>query len=106
MVNRTQTLVLSFLLVAWLGLGAILVVAPEIYDQSLRLSPGDYRPVEGVFLVAITAFLTLLGIGVLRLWRWTFWLFLVAFLAGVLRVPASILQWLGRCGTCSSKHSS
>ena len=40
MVNQTQALVLSFLLVAWLGLGAILAVAPEIYDQSLRLLAG------------------------------------------------------------------
>jgi hypothetical protein len=33
--------------------------------------------------------------GVIRRWRWTFWLILVAFLAGVLRVPISILQLTG-----------
>ena len=27
-----------------------------------------------------------------RRWRWTFWLVLVAFLFGVLRVPVAILQ--------------
>ena len=37
----------------------------------------------------------LLGIGVVRRWRWTFWLIVVAFIAGVLRVPASILQLSG-----------
>jgi len=37
----------------------------------------------------------LLSIGVLRRWRWTFWLVLVAFLAGVLRVPVAILQLAG-----------
>ncbi len=31
-------------------------------------------------------------IGVLRRWRWIFWLILVAFLAGALRVPAAVLQ--------------
>lgn len=31
----------------------------------------------------------------LRRWRWTFWLILVAFLAGALRVPASILELAG-----------
>jgi hypothetical protein len=36
-----------------------------------------------------------LGVGVLRRWRWTFWLVLVAFLFGVLRVPASILELMG-----------
>jgi hypothetical protein len=37
----------------------------------------------------------LLCIGVVRRWRWTFWLVLVAFLAGVLRVPVAILQLTG-----------
>jgi predicted ferric reductase len=37
----------------------------------------------------------LLGVGVIRRWRWTFWLVAVAFILGVLRVPASILQFVG-----------
>jgi hypothetical protein len=37
----------------------------------------------------------LLGVGVLRRWRWTFWLITVAFLAGALRVPAAVLQLTG-----------
>lgn len=37
MVNRTQGLVLGFFLVVWVSLLAILVVAPEVYDQALRL---------------------------------------------------------------------
>jgi hypothetical protein len=36
-----------------------------------------------------------LCIGVLRRWRWIFWLILVAFLSGVLRVPVAILQFAG-----------
>jgi hypothetical protein len=48
--------------------------------------------VEVAFLAALLGFITLLGIGVLRRWRWAFWLILVAFLAGVLRVPVAILQ--------------
>jgi hypothetical protein len=43
----------------------------------------------------LLAFLTVLAAGVVRRWRWTFWLLAVAFLAGVLRVPASLLQLLG-----------
>lgn len=31
----------------------------------------------------------------LRRWRWTFWLILVAFLFGLLRVPASALELAG-----------
>ena len=48
-----------------------------------------------VFVVALTAFIVLLSIGVLRRWRWTFWLILIAFLFGVLRVPVAVLQLSG-----------
>jgi hypothetical protein len=72
----------------------LLATAPEVYDQALRLPTGN-RTVEIAFLAALIGFITLLGIGVLRRWRWTFWLILVAFLAGVLRVPVAILQLMG-----------
>jgi hypothetical protein len=39
-VNRTQGLVLGFFLVVWVSLLAILMAAPEVYDQALSL-PGD-----------------------------------------------------------------
>ena len=94
MVNRTQALVLGFFLVAWVSLLVILVTAPEVYDQALRL-PATDRPVVVAFLTALSGFIALLAVGVLRRWRWTFWLILVAFLAGVLRVPVAILQLTG-----------
>jgi hypothetical protein len=68
--------------------------APEVYDQGLRLPPGS-RAAEIAFLAALVGFIALLGVGVVRRWRWTIWLILVAFLAGVLRVPLAILQLIG-----------
>jgi hypothetical protein len=91
MVNRTQALVLGFFVLAMTSLLVILAAAPEVYDQALRLPTGN-RAVEVACLAALLGFITLLGIGVLRRWRWAFWLILVAFLAGVLRVPVAILQ--------------
>jgi hypothetical protein len=91
MVNRTQALVLGFFVLAMTSLLVIMAAAPEVYDQALRLPTGN-RAVEIAFLAALLGFITLLGIGVLRRWRWAFWLILVAFLAGVLRVPVAILQ--------------
>jgi cell division protein FtsW (lipid II flippase) len=91
MVNRTQALVLGFFVLAMTSLLVILAAAPEVYDQALRLPTGK-RAVEIAFLAALLGFITLLSIGVLRRWRWAFWLILVAFLAGVLRVPVAILQ--------------
>jgi hypothetical protein len=94
MINRVQAFVLAFLLLAWISLVAILVAAPEVYEQRLRSLPGAQRIVEIVFVVALTAFILLLSIGVLR--RWTFWLILIAFLFGVLRIPVALLQLSGQ----------
>jgi hypothetical protein len=74
---------------------AILALSPEVYAQTLRLAPGDIKAIEVVFLVALTALIASLVVGVLRRWRWAFWLILVAFLFGVLRLPASALQLVG-----------
>jgi hypothetical protein len=93
--NRTQLLVLGFLVLVWIALVVILVFSPDVYAQSLRRAPGDMRTIEAVFLVALSALIALLVLGVLRRWRWAFWLILVAFFFGVLRLPASILQLTG-----------
>jgi hypothetical protein len=85
-------LVLGFFIFAWVALVVILVAAPEVYDQALRLPGGERILPTLAFLTALSVFLVLLGVGVVGRWRWTFWLVLVAFLiGGVLRVPASIL---------------
>jgi hypothetical protein len=94
-INRTQALVLGFSLAAWLNLIGILVAAPDLAGGALRLPAGTPRWVEPTFLVAIAALIGLLGVGVIRRWRWMFWLVLVAFLAGLLRVPASALELAG-----------
>ncbi len=88
-------LVLGFFVVVWIALVAILVVSPDVYAQTLRLAPGYLKTIELVFLVALSALIAGLVVGVLRRWRWVFWLILVAFLFGVLRLPASALQLVG-----------
>jgi hypothetical protein len=96
MINRVQALVLGFLLMAWISLIAILIAAPEVYAQRLRSLPGPQRIVEIAFIVVLTAFIVLLSIGILRRWRWIFWLILIAFLFGVLRIPVAVLQLSGQ----------
>ncbi len=86
---------IGFAVMAWLILVGILIAAPEIVDSMLKLPARDRRPAELAFMVALSAFLALLGVGVVRRWRWMFWLVLVAFLAGLLRVPASAFQLTG-----------
>jgi hypothetical protein len=94
-VNRMQSLVLGFFVVVWICLVAILLVEPGIYDSAMKLPTGRHLLADLAFLGAISTFIVLLSCGVLRRWRWTFWLILVAFLFGVLRVPASVLELTG-----------
>ena len=93
-VNRIQALVLGFFAVVLAILVGILTLAPDVYDAALQL-PADVRLAEIGVLAALTAFIGLLAAGVLRRWRWIFWLILVAFLFGVLRVPVAVLQLTG-----------
>jgi hypothetical protein len=94
--NRTQALLIGFLILSWVALVAILVGAPEIYDAQLRpLGLAGLVWVRLAFITAITSLLVLLAIGTLRRWRWMFWLLLIAFAAGALRVPISALQIVG-----------
>jgi hypothetical protein len=93
--NRTQALVIGFFAVALVGFVAILALAPAVYSVAFRSSPARSPVLELALLLALTAFLVLLSIGTLRRWRWLFWLILLAFLAGILRLPASVLEITG-----------
>jgi hypothetical protein len=93
--NRTQLLVLAFSAATWVLAVAILALAPDVFDQALKLSFATRRPFEVAFLAVLSLFLVGLAICVIRRWRWTFWLILLAFLAGVLRLPAAVLELAG-----------
>ena len=95
MLSRSQALTLGFFVLAWASLLVILAVSPEIYEQTLRLAPGFEGVARLAFVAGLTVFIALLCFGVVRRWRWAFWLVLVAFLAGALRVPTSIVELAG-----------
>ena len=76
----------------------ILVLAPGTYDEALSLPAGGGLSAKLVLLATLSAFVGLLSVGVIRRWRWTFWLILVAFGFGVLRVPVAVLQLTGALG--------
>ncbi len=92
--NPIKALVLSLFAIYWVVVVLILVFARDVFDQVGRLA-GDQRPAEIAEVLALTALLALLSTGVVRAWRWTFWLILLAFFAGIVRLPASVLQLTG-----------
>lgn len=97
--NRTKVLVLALFAGYWVVLIVLLVAARGFYDsqlpQALRLPGNNQRPVEIGTLLAATALFAVLSIGVVRSWRWTFWLILIVFLVGIVRVPAAAIQLAG-----------
>lgn len=88
-------LALGFFVVVWIALVAILALSPDVYAQTLRQVPGDKRTIEIIFLAALSTLIAVLVIGIVRRWRWAFWLILVVFLFGILRLPTSVLQFAG-----------
>ena len=93
--NRSQGLVIGFFVGAVISLTAILAIAPETYAQTLGASGAPAAGTEIAFLASLVVFIGFITLGVFRRWRWTFWLIVVAFLAGLLRVPASGLELAG-----------
>jgi len=101
-INRIKAVVLALFTAYWVVVVGLLVIARPVFDrvldQQVRVS-GDRRPAEVATVLVLTALLSLLSVGIVRGWRWTFWLILVVFLAGILRVPTAALELAGKVST-------
>jgi pimeloyl-ACP methyl ester carboxylesterase len=89
---------IAFFILAALSLLVVYLADPSIYAQSLSLtsSPADRYPVPvTLFLVTILVLITMLILGVVRHWRWLFWLILIAFTGSAIQIPVEGLQLLG-----------
>jgi hypothetical protein len=87
--------VIAFFILAALSLLVVYLADPAIYAQSLSLASSltDRYPVPvTLFLVGVLVLIALLILGVVRHWRWLFWLMLVAFASSALQIPAILLQ--------------
>jgi hypothetical protein len=94
-INRIKGLVLALFAAYWVAVIVIWIAARPVFDQVGGLQPGQVGT-ETAEVLALTALLVLLSIGVVRGWRWLFWLILIAFLAGILRVPVAALELTGK----------
>jgi pimeloyl-ACP methyl ester carboxylesterase len=89
---------IAFFILAALSLLVVYLADPSIYAQSLSLtsSPADRYPIPvTLFLVSILVLITMLILGVVRHWRWLFWLILIAFTGSAIQIPVEGLQLLG-----------
>ena len=94
-INRTKTLVLAQFVFYWIAVVVLLIAARPVAEEVGGLPRGQL-PVDVGALLALTALLTVLSIGVIRGWRWFFWLITIAFLAGILRLPTAALELAGK----------
>jgi hypothetical protein len=99
---RTRRMLQGAIVVFFASMIALLVilylVAPSIYLDTLgqTAQPTDSHPLAvNLFFAAILLFVAMGTYGVLRGWRWVFWLAMLAFLASALEIPAGILQLVG-----------
>ena len=96
LVRRLERVLITLFLLLALFVVAVYAAAPSIYTNMLTPSTTDRYPLPAtLFLVALLVFIAVLIVGVVRHWRWLFWLLLVAFGCMILEVPATILQLTG-----------
>ena len=96
--QRLSAAIIAFFVLAGLSALVVYIVDPTIYANVLMLksNTADRYPLPAtLFLFAILIFITVLIVGVLRHWRWLFWLLLLANSFSILEVPATILQLNG-----------
>ena len=96
--RRLERALIAFFVGCALFVIVLYVVVPSIYVTALMLpsSPTDRYPLPlTLFLLALLAFIAVVIVGVVRHWRWLFWLLLVAFGFSILAIPATILQLTG-----------
>jgi hypothetical protein len=96
--RRLQLAIIGFFVLVSLSLVIIYLVKPDIYTLALSGTPSanDRYPIATtLFFLAVLIFVLVLIFGVLRQWRWLFWLLLLAFGLSVLEIPATLLQLAG-----------
>src|SRR3989442_3615895 len=96
LLHRLERVLITLFLLLALFVVAVYAAAPSIYTNMLTPSTTDRYPLPAtLFLVALLVFISVLIVGVVRHWRWLFWLLLVAFSFMILEIPATILQLTG-----------
>jgi len=94
-INPIKGLVLALFAAYWVAVIVIWIAARPVFDQ-VGLLPQGHANLEAAEVLTLTVLLMLLSVGIVRGWRWLFWLILIAFLAGILRGPAAALELTGK----------
>ena len=91
----TQRVVAAFFIGVW----TLLIGLRFVAEDTIRVALGLEEPAISLFIVGITALIGVLLLGIVRRWRWVFWIVLVASLGGALRIVGSALELAGLIAT-------
>jgi hypothetical protein len=95
---RLRRIVLGFFAAAVVSLLVFYIVSPEMYVRLLMLQPDPANPHPSevtVFIAAVVILVALLATGVVRRWRWVFWLVMAAFTLSGLQILAVPFELAG-----------
>jgi hypothetical protein len=93
--RRLQAAIIAFFGVVALSLLVVYALQPDVYAQVLGAkAPATerYPVIATAFCAAILLFIAVLIVGVVRRWRWLYWLLALAFTISALQVPAGALE--------------
>ena len=95
--NQLQQILIAFFVFCALFIVTVYIVDPTIITSGLKLFPSTERyPLAATaFLLLLLVLIGLMIFGIVRRWRWLFWLLLIDFTCSILQVPAAILQLNG-----------
>jgi hypothetical protein len=94
---RLQQALIAFFVFCALFIAVAYIVEPTIITDGLKLSRGTerYPLLASVFVLLLLLLIGLMIVGIVRRWRWLFWLLLIDFTCSLLQIPAAILQLNG-----------
>ena len=89
---------MAFFVLAALSAVVVYLAAPSVYANLLMLHPAptERYPIRATLVLVGMLLVIAVGmVGVVRHWRWLFWLLLIAFGASILDIPVTILELMG-----------
>ena len=93
-----RAVLVAFFALAAASLVVIYLLAPALFVETLFETPDPARVRSApltLFLLLVLGFLAVLTAGVVRRWRWLWWLLPLAFTASALEIPAIALELAG-----------
>lgn len=96
--RAVQISLVAFFALAAASVVVIYAIVPAIYTETLdgnTRTSNTHPPEATALLIAVVLLVFVLSVGVLRRWRWVFWLILIAFILSVLQVPGGVLELTG-----------